>query len=152
MIISTSIAWLVVGFVFIAIEVFGLPSAGFLFGGLAAMLVAMLIEGHIISEDNTILAIGIWFLITACIGAFLWKPMKKWRTTKRSATSTNNGMIGDRAIILNKDLQPNELGSASWSGTIMNARLDSVITHTIAVGSECVIVRVEGNTLILSTL
>lgn len=150
--ITISITWLIVGFIFVAIEVFGIPSAGFLFGGLAAILMAILIEGNIIAGENLPLTLGIWFFITAVIGAFLWSPIKKWRTTKHSATTTNNGMIGDRAVILTKDLNPNELGNASWSGTIMNARLDSSVTHPIAVGTECTIVRVEGNTLILSTL
>lgn len=148
---TPSIYWLLTGLVFVTLEVLGLPSMGFLFAGLAAIIVSILIEASIISADQTVLLIGIWFLLTTIIGALLWSPMKKWRTSKHSSTGTTNGMIGDKATIYGKDLAPNMLGSAQWSGTIMNARLHSNHQVTLNVGCEAVIVAVEGNTLILST-
>jgi membrane protein implicated in regulation of membrane protease activity len=149
--ISISVSWLLLGLLFVAIEAFGLPSVGFLFAGLAAIIVSVLLEGNVLDASNSTLCIGIWFLITTCFAIILWKPMKKWRTTKHSATHTSNGMIGDKAIILNKDLEPLQLGAASWSGTIMNARLAPSQSTTITVGTEATITAVEGNTLILST-
>lgn len=149
--LSISIYWLITGLVFVAIEAFGLPSVGFLFAGLAAIILSLLIEGNILDATNQMLNIGVWFMLTTMFGAALWNPMKKWRTSKHSATVTSNGMIGDKAIIYNNDLSPNGTGSAQWSGTIMNARLHSSETTPITVGSTATIVGVEGNTLILST-
>lgn len=149
--ISISVSWLLLGLLFVAIETFGLPSVGFLFAGLAAIIVSILLEGNILDASNNALCLGIWFILTTCFAVILWKPMKKWRTSKHSATHTSNGMIGDKAIILNKDLEPNQLGTASWSGTMMNARLAPTQSTSIAVGTEATITAVEGNTLILST-
>jgi membrane protein implicated in regulation of membrane protease activity len=148
---TLSIYWLLTGLIFISIEVFGLPSVGFLFAGLAAIVISLLIEGAIFDGTNTMLTFGTWFLLTTMFGALLWKPMKKWRTTQHSATKSKNGVIGQKAIIYGKDLSPNELGSAQWSGTIMNARLHPDDTATLNVGTTAIIHAVEGNTLILST-
>ena len=57
-------------------------------------------------------------------------------------------MVGKKAILLTP-LTPGSKGQARWSGTIMNARLDTHVKEPIPEGAEVTIAHVEGNVLVV---
>jgi membrane protein implicated in regulation of membrane protease activity len=62
-------------------------------------------------------------------------------------------MIGDKAAITGSGLTQGKIGQALWSGTVMNARLDSNDPKMdVPAGTLTEIIAVEGNTLIVKSL
>ena len=142
--------WLIACLVMLAIEAFGVPGIGFLFAGLAAMAVALLVHLEIISRTDWLLQLGAFGALAAMLAALLWRKLIAWRT-QRSATGSYNGMIGDMATIGKGGLETGKIGQASWSGTTMNASIDpSCNAETLAEGTLATITAVKGNQLIVA--
>ena len=136
--------WLIIGAVMIALEAFAVPGIGLLFGGLAAIVVGALVLFNIIGVDAIILQVAIWFALTGGVAVALWKPMQRMRVNKNADNSFNN-IVGTHAKVIEAPLRAGFAGKVSWSGTIMNARLEG--TSEIPVGAEVLITKVEGNTV-----
>ncbi len=127
--------WLAIGCFLIVLEAFALPSVGFLFAGLAAVIVGIMSQLGVLESLTAQLA---WmFLLTAIWAAVLWKPLKKVRKGEPSY----NNILGTQANVTKET--DNLSGEVRWSGTIMQAR--SADGSSIPVGSEVKIVKVEGN-------
>jgi membrane protein implicated in regulation of membrane protease activity len=84
--------------------------------------------------------------LTIVSAILLWKPLKNYKSPNESKPFTD--MEGQKAVVIGT-LEPGKHGQAKWSGTVMKAKLDESATSSIAEGKEAVIVRVEGNILIL---
>lgn len=137
--------WLIAGAILVALEAFGIPGIGLLFGGLAAFLTALLIEGGVVAQENYILQFGCWFALTVLVGLALWKPLKKWRG---SDAPEYHNMLGSTVTVCDGPLMKGKTGQALWSGTRMNAELASDAgVEMIAEGETALIAAVDGNIL-----
>lgn len=147
---STPILWLIAGALMLALEALGIPGIGFLFAGLAAILVGTAVQSGIIGMEAYIAQIALWFTLTALFAALLWKKLKKWHISSKSSDYQN--MIGDNATIALSGLQKGAVGQVRWSGTLMSAELDPAESaHGLSEGTRVIITAVKGNVLVVKS-
>ena len=148
--LSAAYGWLIAGAVLLALEAFGVPGIGFLFAGLAAIVVGLLIHLNVIATDDLILQAAAFFGVTSLLALLLWKKLKQWRTDPQASNQFHN-IVGDFATIGKGGLAAGQIGQVSWSGTTMMARLDASCAETeLAEGAMVTITTVEGNHLIVA--
>lgn len=148
MVFSAAIWWLIIGVVFILIEVMQVPGIGFLFAGLAALVVGGLVSSGLIAEGSTLIQFIWFFLFTALWAAILWVPMKRLRY-KTSSESYKN-IVGDIAVVIDGAIHKHSSGKVRWSGTIMKARISKDCdVEKIPDGAEVEIVDVAGSKLFI---
>jgi membrane protein implicated in regulation of membrane protease activity len=148
--LSTSFIWLIVGVAFVALEAFGISGIGFLFAGLAALCVGVIVELGVIGTDNQVLQGALFCGLTAAWAAVLWKPMRKFRMSFGKHSGGYSNMVGEIAIVSNAGLKAGAVGDVVWSGTIMKAELSKAAGEVeVAAGSAVVIKDVRGTTLIV---
>ncbi len=141
--------WLALAALFLALEAFGVMGVGLMFGGLAALLVGILIEFSVIGENQIVTQLAVWFGITALCAALLYKPMKRWRTTSKSGQHYDN-IVGDTAIVTDGDLSRDAQGKVKWSGTVMNASIDPQASiDRFEDGQTVKVSEVRGNTFLV---
>lgn len=139
---SVTALWLLGGAVFIGIEMFGMPGIGFLFAGIAALLVGGAVEIGLIAPENLVLQFALFFLFTSVSAMLLWKKLKKIRGPIYS------NMVGTEAEVIGGGLAGTREGQVKWSGTIMRARLaEDVIIDVLPSGTFVTISKVEGTLL-----
>ena len=142
--------WLIAGALFLAIEAFGIPGIGFLFAGLASIVVGLLVNYQIVAEDNLIAQFGWFFGITAVLAAALWKKLQEWRTNPSGSAEFKN-IVGDIAVVGKDGLKKGKMGQVNWSGTTMMAEISSKSEKTEFESGDVVeIVEVKGNKLIVA--
>jgi len=137
---SPTILWLIAGAAFIALEIVGIPGIGFLFAGIAALIVGGLVEFGVLAVDETLLQFVLFFLMSITSAIVLWSKLK----SSRSPSYSN--IIGTEATVAAGGLVGNKEGQVQWSGTLMRAQLienDGMLI--VAEGAAVVIQRVEGN-------
>ena len=136
--------WLIAGAILVICEFLLISGVGFLFAGLGALTVGLLLE---IGMAPSLLAQWIiFFAATALWTLLLLKPLARFRLSQGQHEFSD--MLGKKAILLST-LEPGKTGQARWSGTIMNAKLDSHHKTSLSEGTEVMITKVEGNTLIV---
>lgn len=147
--LDPSYLWLIVGALFLAVEAFGIPGLGFLFAGLAAIIVGLLVELAVVADDN-IIGQAAWFLgFTVAFAVILWKKLKEWRTTSSGEEYSN--IIGDTAIVGQGGLHEGRTGQAAWSGTTMMAEIaPDCGTDHIMEGDVVEIINIKGSKLIVA--
>lgn len=139
---SVTALWLLGGAVFIGVEMFGMPGMGFLFAGIAALLVGGAVEIGLIAPENLLLQFALFFLFTSVSALLLWKKLKKVRGPVYS------NMVGTQAEVIGGGLAGRREGQVKWSGTIMRARLaDEVVMDVLPSGTFVTISKVEGTLL-----
>lgn len=141
---DTATIWLILGAVMIALEAFTVPGIGLFFGGLAGIVVGGLILAGLLGVDQYTWQISCWFILTVITAMLLWKPMQRFRVNKHADGSFNN-IVGTHAKVVGESLKSGTTGKVSWSGTTMNARLES--SGELPVGTEVIITKIEGNTV-----
>lgn len=142
--------WLIAGALLLALEAFGVPGLGFLFAGLAAIVVGVLTHLGTISADDFIMQTAAFSGITALFAFILWKPLKKWRTNPDAKEQFSN-IVGDMATVGAGGLERGKVGDVSWSGTTMMAQIDDTCTQEhLAEGLVVRITTVQGNQLIVA--
>lgn len=139
--------WLAVGIIFILLEFTTLPGIGFLFLGFGAMSSSVIFYFYPEMQNYQVVSVGFlslaWFLI-------LWWPLKFFVYGKNGNSEKDYfDIVGMQAEVALKDINPGDIGQVYWSGTIMNARLNSKekIAH---VGDKLYILEAKGNILICS--
>lgn len=135
----------------VAIEAFAIPGIGFFFGGLAAVVVGGLLIGGVLSPEEIVWQFTVWFAVTGVMAVALWKPLQKIRVNKNADSSFNN-IVGTHAKVAEAPLKAGFPGKVTWSGTLMNARLESGGASEVPVGAEVLITKVDGNTVTVKTL
>lgn len=140
---ESSVLWLIAGAAFVALEAFGASGVGFLFGGLAALSVALLIKAGLVGEAAT-LPQFIWFFgLTTAWAALLWKPVRRLTGGRTKAYSN---LIGEEATVGEGGLRKGVEGQVVWSGTLMRAEMAAEEpVESLEAGAKVVISRVEGN-------
>lgn len=140
--------WLIVGCVFIAVEAFGVPGLGFLFSGLAALCVAIILHIGIINTNSYLIQAGAFFALTALWALVLWKPI--YKRIKTSDEENINDVVGKIGTVLEGGLKKGEKGKVYWSGTHFVARIaEDCDCELIGEGREVKIIDIQGNTLIV---
>ena len=142
--------WLVASMVFLALEAFGISGVGFLFAGLAAVCVGILIELDVISRFDMVEQFATFFGATTVCALLLWKPLKRWYSNKEGRAYSN--IVGTMAKVTSPEgLRKGSLGEVKWSGTTMQAELtmESPKMH-IAEGEMVVVVSVKGSKLVVA--
>jgi membrane protein implicated in regulation of membrane protease activity len=147
--LSSPNLWLVIGTGCIFLEIFGITGIGFFFGGIAAYVIAILSYSTIIPLEALTLQWGAWFVLSALLAALLWKPLRAMGKADDAATKGYSSTISGDAVVIEKDLQQGEIGKATWSGTVMNAKLAEGQHTTITANTTARIVGVQGNVLLL---
>lgn len=138
-----AITWLIVGAILLAIEAFGVPGIGFLFAGLAAMVVGIVVQAGWIAVDDLVLQGAVFFIATTALGVLLWKRMKAWRMNPTQ--KEYNNMVGDIAVVAKGGLKKGARGEAVWSGTTMKAEIaDDEPAEAFEAGAQLRIASVEG--------
>ena len=142
---SAYILWLAFGVVCFLIEALIVSGVGFLFVGLGALTAGSILTAM---PDISVLQQWVVFFITSAMWALLlWKPMQKFQGKSKESYSN---MVGDTAYVAASGLKKGELGEATWSGTIMKARLaDHAHVDSLTGGTQVVITEVVGNTLVV---
>jgi membrane protein implicated in regulation of membrane protease activity len=138
--------WLVVGLVSLVLEFAKLPGIGFLFIGLGALTNAILIY---IYPEFTKVQYAYFGLLSFLWLAVLWWPLKKYARSNHKKQEVFD-IVGSQAQVVSMVLEPGMMGQIKWSGTIMNARLDSSETEPVKADQTVYIKRMEGNVAILS--
>ncbi len=143
---TISYIWLITGVLLLLAEALGVSGVGLLFAGLGAFTVGFLLKLGAVGADNTLLQFVCFLAATALWTVALWKPMRKFYSSKNKAGYSN--MIGETAYVGSSGLKKGVVGEATWSGTIMRAELvaDS-IKDTVEGGAAVEIVEVRGVTL-----
>lgn len=141
---SVSILWLIGGAALIALEAFGIPGIGALFAGLAALLTGLLVEFGLVPAEDRLTQGAVFLLTTVILAVLLWKKLKTWRMNPAAPRFQN--MVGDEAIVV-ETLAGDAVGKVRWSGTLMQARLQSGSVAELPVGARTIIVAVDGNIL-----
>ena len=142
---SPTILWLIAGAAFIALEVFGVPGIGFLFAGIAALIIGGLVEFDILASDDVLLQFALFSIMSLASAALLWKKLK----TKRAVPYSN--MVGTEATVATGGLVGNKEGQVKWSSTLMRAQLmENDGNTTIAEGTTVIIQHVDGNLMFVT--
>lgn len=141
-----SVYWLLAGAVLLALEAFGIPGIGFLFAGIAAILVGGLVELGLIDPLATVTQFGVFGLATVLFAILLWNKMKNWRMNP-SAPHYHN-MVGTEAVVT-QELINDATGEVRWSGALMRARLADK-SGSITVGTTVIVREVDGNILLVA--
>lgn len=136
----TTLLWLLAGALFLALEAFGVPGIGFLFAGLGALLVGLMIELGILASTDIVWQLAAFFVNSSLLAVLLWKRLTRWRVARSDLPYTN--MIGDAATVVGT-LSSAATGEVRWSGTIMIARLES--GGPLGDGTPVTITAVNGN-------
>ncbi len=142
--------WYLVGAIGLIIEltVIGL-SGPLLFIAIASFITGVFVHmGLISSIEYEILSLGCCSLI---ISALLWKPLKRFQNSPKD-DGTSSDMVG-LTVKVSQEVTKHT-GLVRYSGIDWNANLDddTQAVKSIAVDSYCKIVRVHGNTLVVSSV
>ena len=141
--------WLIIGVGLLALEAFGLPGVGFLFAGLGALTVGLLLEMGLLAPAAYLWQITALFLFTACWTLLLWKPLQKFRLRVKQKPAYDN-LIGALATVHGAPLQPGRQGQVAWSGTFLQAELAPSVKEEMPVGARVVIEEARGALVIVS--
>lgn len=141
-----SVYWLLAGAVLLALEAFGLPGIGFLFAGIAAILVGGAVELELIRDTALITQFGVFFLVTTLLAVLLWNKLKAWRVDPNAPHYSN--VVGTEAVVT-KELINDATGEVRWSGTLMRAKLADK-SGSAAIGTTVIVRELDGNILHVS--
>ncbi len=144
--------WLIAASLLLALEALGASGVGLVFGGLAALLVGILLEMGVIAPQSYILQIALWFALTGGITALLYKPLKRWRVDANAKDRFEN-ITGTTARVAAGGLMLGRPGKVYWSGTMMNAQISENSQNEAFLEDDIVTVMdVRGNYLIVTSI
>lgn len=144
--ISVISLWVIVGIILIVIEFTNTPNVGFLFLGLGALSTAIFLTINPIAFKYQYIIFGLSSVLSFII---LWWPLKQYVYNNNKGLAYSD-MIGNEVVVHSKEISAEKIGQVVWSGTIMNAKLDSKEHHPAHHGEKLHINKVSGNVLICS--
>ena len=121
MIISPSIAWLLIGILLIIVEVIGLPGIGFIFASLGAITLGGLMVSDIVVVEGLLDQVAYFLFFTIVWAVILWKPLK--RSLKNPSDDTYQNIVGSYGETTYGALKVGKVGYIKWSGTRIRARI-----------------------------
>jgi len=142
-----SVYWLLVGAGLLALEAFGVPGVGFLFAGLAAIIVGAVVELGVIASENMVAQGAVFLVTTTMLAILLWKQLKGWRLNPN--IPQYNNIVGTEAVVT-QPLMGDRVGEVRWSGTLMRAKLADTTAAELPVGSIVIVRKADGNLLLVA--
>jgi membrane protein implicated in regulation of membrane protease activity len=140
--------YLIAGISFvIELSIMGL-SGPLLFFAIASLITGVLVSiGAVVGWQSEILTIGV---LTALIAIILWKPLKTLQNSK-DKTDNSSDMIGLK-VMASENISATA-GSIRYSGINWQARLaDEAGATIIKDKSQCIIVAISGNTMLVQSI
>ncbi len=114
--------WLILGIALIVAEATIVPGVGFLFAGLAGILLGGLLTFQFVNATELTEQIVYFLFLTAVWWAILWAPLKK--SMKKPKGEGYENMIGTSGEVDDpRDLTVGKVGHIKWSGARMRARI-----------------------------
>jgi membrane protein implicated in regulation of membrane protease activity len=110
--------WSILAIIFFILEIF-VTGIGFIFAGLSAITLAVLINFDLIAEEEIIYQLAWFFILSFAWAVPLYKLFRKYANEQKEKYSN---IIGDVAVVLSEVITK-EKGKISWSGTIVEAKL-----------------------------
>lgn len=139
--------WYLLSALLFLLEAAAIPGIGFFFAAIGALSVGLLVQWDIIGA-SWLAQTTAFFFLTGLWTVLLWKPLQKLRPSK-FAQDKHHDIIGRKAIVGPEGLVKGKRGHATWSGTLMSARLADDANEDAPAGAEMKIVDLEGSTLVL---
>ena len=147
--LSPSLIWLIIGAAALTAEVMGLSGIGFLFAGIAAFCVGILIELGVAPPGDYMVQTAWWFGLTGLWALLLWKPLRRYMHRNQHYKN----VLGDTATVGPAGLKKQVTGQVIWSGTTMNAQIATQCPlPEIAAGVQVKITDMQGTTLFVEPL
>lgn len=140
--------YLIAGVSFVVeLSIMGL-SGPLLFFAIASLITGILVSAGVVEGwQSQILSIGV---LTALVAVVLWRPLKALQNSKEK-TDNSSDMIGLQ-VIVSADITQ-KTGSVRYSGINWQARLaDGVSVESISAESQCEIVAITGNIMLVKPL
>lgn len=145
--ISVISLWVIVGIILIIIEFTNVPNVGFLFLGLGALSTAIFLTISPVALKYQYIIFGLSSVVSLVI---LWWPLKQYVYKNNNKALAYSDMIGNEVVVYSKEISAEKIGQVIWSGTIMNAKLDSKEHRTAHKGEKLNITKISGNVLTCS--
>ena len=136
--------WLVVGIIFILIDVIQLSGVGLLFLGFGALSTSIILAYYDLQAYQfSIFGISsfVWFMI-------LYKPIQRFLHQTAGQKSYVKDIVGSVVVVVEVPLTSKVVGKVKWSGAIMRAILDPSVSDDVIVGTNLVVQSIKGNLLI----
>lgn len=146
--LSPAECWLIFGFITILFEICFISGIGLVFAGFGAITTAgvISIDPNMLTYQYPLFAA---FSFAWC--GVLWQPLKKYLHNK-SAVSHTSDLVGVLVEVTGSALVPGgKVGQVKWSGTILNARLDSEVSSEQIAGTILRVKEVDGSIVICTT-
>ncbi|AAZ25527.1 NfeD family protein [Colwellia psychrerythraea] len=140
--------YLIAGISFvIELSIMGL-SGPLLFFAIASLTTGILVTvGFVEGWQSEIFTVGV---LTAIIAAILWKPLKSLQNSK-DTTDNSSDMVG-LTVLASTEINVSS-GSIRYSGIDWQARLaEEANGESISAQSQCVIVAITGNIMLVKSL
>ncbi len=114
--------WLILGIALVIAEATIVPGIGFLFAGLAGIVLGGLLIFNILHVTDLTEQVVYFLLFTAVWWVILWAPLKK--SMKKPKGEGYENMIGTYGEVEDeRDLTPGKVGHIKWSGARMRAKI-----------------------------
>ena len=137
--------WLIFGGALIILEVLLGATIILMFTGLGALTVAGLINYGVIDDKIIIDQFCVFFVSVLLWALILFKPLKGLMNNIK-ASSLNNNLVGQRAIVASQQITQDKTGVIKWSGTLVNAILSKESQHNhLKENSEVIITEINNN-------
>lgn len=140
--------WLALGLIFILLEFTTIPGIGLLFIGIGALTSSLILHNYPMLIPYQLTIVGLasfaWFLV-------LWWPLKRFLYGKGTGKRYGKDyfdIVGTEVEVSVEEIKPGGMGSVTWSGTLMNARLIAGEEKAAQVGEKLYVHEVKGNILI----
>lgn len=137
--------WLILGFLFIAIEVMKIPGFGIIFLGLGGLTVALIMQTDKYYDIDLYQQAIVFLASTALWFAALWHPLRKYIYNK--SKDNYKDMVGSEVTVV-EHFTSDTMGKVKWSGTMFNARVEDSSRSDFKKGDKLYIAKVNGNILI----
>lgn len=138
---NIGLIWMIIGVALFFIEALLINSVFFIFISISIFLTGALVTLGILSQHSIEMQLLFCLACSAISIITLYKPMRRYFSRN---ISQYNDIIGQFAVITDKNISSNSTGKAIWSGTIINVEYQNGI-DTLEVGEKVEIIAVEGN-------
>ncbi|MDX1950483.1 MAG: hypothetical protein SFT90_08345 [Rickettsiales bacterium] len=142
--------WLIIGVIFIVLEVFTFAGIGFITAGLGAITLGALLAFKFLDSTDILENIAYFLFFTIMWWVILWRPLIK---SIKAKSTDYNSFKGTNAIIDNENgLEIGKIGYVRWSGTRMRARINPNSTQSFIADKESVwVIENKNGILIIDT-
>ncbi|MEZ5690063.1 MAG: NfeD family protein [Rickettsiales bacterium] len=143
------VLWFAIGVFLVAAEL-TFTGINFIFPGLAAITVGLLLNFSLIPNEDYTLQLVVFSVATIGWVFALWKPIKN--LDLRGKNKTYDNIVGKTALVAKNGLNKEKGGEIVWSGAIIEAELvRSSDGDNLKEGDSVIIKEIQGNKFIVTS-